>query len=276
MKWNILLLLIAWLFISTADAQITVESLKPIFNQTIEAPDVWRFEQLQYVLDKVPALPPATTAAQWTRDAESLRGRLLEDVIFHGWPKEVVNAKPVFEEVGRISSGKGYRIRKLRYEVVPGMWSIALIYEPENLNGKAPAVISLLGHFYGEGKTMAYNQKLCINYALRGMITITPEWLNTGELNSPENSHADFEPQIDFVGGNPVGLFYLAMRRVLDYLYVQPNVDTNRIGVTGLSGGGWQTIMLSSLDHRIYASIPVAGFESAYSFLDRTSGPDWL
>ena len=60
---------------------------------------------------------------------------------------------------------------------------------------------------------------------------------------------------------NAAGLFYLAMRKGLDYLYDNPNVDRSRIAVTGLSGGGWQTIMLGALDERVALSIPVAGYE---------------
>jgi dienelactone hydrolase len=52
------------------------------------------------------------------------------------------------------------------------------------------------------------------------------------------------------------------MRRGLDYLYDHPSVDRNRIGVTGLSGGGWQTIFLSSMDERVRVSVPVAGYSS--------------
>jgi hypothetical protein len=62
------------------------------------------------------------------------------------------------------------------------------------------------------------------------------------------------------VGVNGLGLFYIEMRRGLDYLYNDPRVDRSRIAVTGLSGGGWQTIVLSSLDPRVTAAIPVAGF----------------
>src|SRR5436853_7176170 len=52
------------------------------------------------------------------------------------------------------------------------------------------------------------------------------------------------------------------MRRGLDYLYEHPNTDRSRLGMTGLSGGGWQTIVLSSLDERVKAAVPVAGFSS--------------
>jgi hypothetical protein len=78
-----------------------------------------------------------------------------------------------------------------------------------------------------------------------------------------------FAAELDLVGANAVGLFYLAMRRGLDYLYEHANVDRARLGMTGLSGGGWQTITLSSLDKRVSAAVPVAGFASLVSELDR-------
>jgi len=120
------------------------------------------------------------------------------------------------------------------------------------------------GHVFLEGKAIEYKQKLCINYAKRGILTLSLEWFGFGELSQPENGH-DFAAHLDLVGANAIGLFYLAMRRGLDYLYDHPSVDRNRLGVTGLSGGGWQTIVLSALDERVSVAVPVAGYGSLMS-----------
>ena len=94
------------------------------------------------------------------------------------------------------------------------------------------------------------------------------EWLGCGELNLPENTHW-FGAHLDLVGANAIGLFYLAMRKGLDFLEQHPRVDPQRLAVTGLSGGGWQTIILSSLDERVAVSIPVAGYSAVISRIER-------
>ena len=186
--------------------------------------------------------PTATSAQQWTAEANRLRQHLLNDVVFHGWPKDWVSSPPKFEDLGIIEGGEGYRIRKLRFEIVPGFQSTALLYEPTNMQGKVPAVLNVNGHVGAPGKSIEYKQKRCINLAKHGMLALNLEWLAFGELSSPENLHW-FGAHLDLVGMNGVGLFYLAMRRGLDYLYDHPQVDRNRLAVTGLSGGGWQTIV---------------------------------
>lgn len=219
------------------------------------------FQVRQYIIQNTVPLPTApATSEQWTAAAERLRGHLLE-VIFHGWPKEWTESAPRFEEAGVVDTDEGYRIRKLRYEIVPDFEASALLYEPEHTTGKVPAVLNLAGHDGPMGYAYEFKQKRCVSYARHGILALNLEWFGFGELSKPGNDHWS-AAHLDFVGANGLGIFYLAMRRGLDYLYNDPRVDRDRIGVTGLSGGGWQTIVLSSLDQRVKAANPVAGFSS--------------
>jgi dienelactone hydrolase len=251
-----------------ARAQADPRVIVPILSRPIQSREVVTFQLQQYLLSKAPSLPDPSSAERWTAESQQIRQRLLNDVIFHGWPKNWVDSPPRFEDLGRIPSGKGYQIHKLRYEVVPGFYATALLYEPEDFEGKIPAVLNLMGHHREQGNTVEFEQKLCINEALRGMIALNPEWMGMGGLNVQGNEHW-FASHLDLVGMNGLGLFYLAMRKGLDYLAEDPNVDSSRIGLTGLSGGGWQTIVLSSLDPRALVSVPVAGFTSLPGRVER-------
>ena len=247
------------LLTSLAHAQNTAGEVRGILDKQLQSSTVVTFQLQQFLMKQVPDLPAATTPENWIAEAKRIRERVLTHVVFHGWPQAWVMSSPRFEDKGKLPSGKGYRVRKLRYEIVPGFYSVALLYTPSNLQGKAPAVLDVMGHFYATGKSEPFEQKLCINQALRGMIALNLEFLDMGELFDKENAHM-YGAHLDLVGANDVGLFYLAMRRGLDYLWENPQVDRNRIAVTGLSGGGWQTIVLSSLDERVNLSIPVAGY----------------
>ena len=242
-------------------AQSDPEQVGTVLGEEILPPSVAVFQLRRYILGRVAKPPAATSAREWDGEARRLRQHLLNDVAFHGWPKEWVNAPPKFEDLGAIPSGKGYRIRKLRYEIVPGFVSAALLYEPENLQGKVPAVLNVNGHVGPSGKAVEYKQKRCINFAKHGIIALNLEWFRFGELSREENTHW-FGAHLDLVGANALGLFLLEMRRGLDYLYNHPHVDRSRLGVTGLSGGGWQTIVLGALDERVTAAVPVAGYSS--------------
>ena len=239
--------------------QSTPQQTGRALSQTIQSADVVEFQIRKYLSQHVatPRLP--ATAGEWTTESQRIRAHLLNDVIFHGWPKDVVSAPLKFEDAGIIETGKGYRMRKIRYEIVPGFWTTAISYEPASLSGKVPAVLNVHGHG-SAGKAFEFKQKRCINQALRGMVALSPEWFGFGEL-SQETNHHDYGAHLELAGVNAAGLFYLAMRKGLDYLYENPNVDRSRIAVTGLSGGGWQTIVLSALDERVTLSIPVAGYE---------------
>jgi dienelactone hydrolase len=249
-------------------AQTTPGQVARFLGPALQTPDVAAYQLRQYLDRKAPLLAAPTSAAAWSEEGNGIRRRVLDDVVFHGWPREWVDAPLKAEDLGSISSGPGYRMRKIRYEIVPGFQSTAILYEPEKLEGKAPAVLNVNGHVGPPGKSIEYKQKRCINFARNGILALNLEWFSYGELAGAENSHW-FGAHLDLVGANGVGLFYLAMRKGLDFLDRHPNVDRSRLGVTGLSGGGWQTIILSALDERVNVSVPVAGYSSLRSRIER-------
>ncbi len=266
-KSKCLLLLLILVGAHSAFSQSDAQQVGAALGEEILPPNVAVFQLRHYLLDRVAKPPVATSAREWAAEANRLRQHLLNEVVFHGWPKEWVNAPPRFEDLGVVQSGTGYRLRKLRYEIVPGFQSAAILYEPENLQGKVPAILNVNGHVGPPGKSVEYKQKRCINFAKHGILALNLEWLGFGELGQLHNRHW-FGAHLDLVGANALGLFYLAMRRGLDYLYDHPHVDRGRLGVTGLSGGGWQTIVLSALDERVTVAVPVAGYASLRSKIE--------
>src|ERR1039458_2019547 len=249
---------------SLANSQSLPKPLEPILSQRIQAAEVTEHLLREYAMAHVAPLSTPQSPQQWTSEAKRVRRHLLDEITVRGWLGEWVDAPAKFEDLGIMSTGTGYRMRKLRYEIVPGFQSTAILYEPLDIRGKIPAILCVNGHAFSLGKAVEDKQKLCINFAKRGMLALNLEWLDCGELNQPENDH-NFAGHLDLVGVNGVGLFYLAMRRGLDYLYDHPNVDRQRLAVTGKSGGGGQTIVLSSLDEKDAGSNTVAGFASLTS-----------
>jgi dienelactone hydrolase len=250
-----------FLFAHETFAQSTPRDLQAVLGEQILAPSAALLQMKSFILSRVASPPVPTSAAQWTEESQRLRRHLLQDVVFHGWPPEWVNSPSTFEDVGTIETHQGYRLRKLRYEVVPGLQSVAILYEPEKLQGKVPAILNVNGHVGPAGKAVEYKQKRCINFAKHGIVALNLEWFAFGELQAEGNQHW-YGAHLDLVGANALGIFLLEMRRGLDYLCDHPSVDRNRVGVTGLSGGGWQTIFLSALDERVKVTVPVAGYSS--------------
>lgn len=121
----------------------SLPSVEKALDQVVQPPAGNDLQMEQFLLARIPPLPKPSSAKQWSDDEKRLRQRILRDVVYHGWPQEWVDSAPHFELMGTIETDKGYQIRKLRYQIVPGFLGTALLYEPENIHERMPAVLNL-------------------------------------------------------------------------------------------------------------------------------------
>lgn len=175
---------------------------------------------------------------------------------------------PLNAKVTGVIKMKGYRIEKLVFESVPGYFVTGCIYVPEKIKGKVPAVLNLMGHDQEAFRAELY-QLINVNLALKGIIVYSIDPPGQGEMvqyyDSSSNSssigysvieHGYFANQTFLLGVSPAVHFVRDGMRAIDYLISRKDVDANRIGVTGFSGGGTITSFLSAVDERVKVSIP--------------------
>ena len=225
-------------------------------------------EVQHYCEARVPRLSNFTSLRDWEAEAAQLARR--------SWRKWSSAARrPAGATCPARSSGwtpslAGRAIAsKLRYEAVPGLWIPALLYEPDQLDGKVPVILNVNGHDGTPGKAVDYKQ---IRSHQRGQARHARAQRRM-DRHGPAPTAGFRHPQINqlnLCGTSGLAPFYLSMKRGLDLLLGLPNADPERVAVTGLSGGGWQTIFISALDLRVKLSTPVAGYSS---LLTRGSPP---
>ena len=249
------------LFSSRDAAGLEKAELEKLLKHEIIGPDLAMAEVQSFTEQRVPAMPAARSLDEWQKQAASIRRDVLAKVVFRGQAQAWRKLPTRVEWLDAIETDGDYRIRKLRYEAVPGMWCAGLLYEPTKLDGRVPVVLNVNGHDRNDGKAAKYKQIRCINQAKRGMIALNVEWIGMGQHNLPGNAHYCLN-QLDLCGTSGLAPFYLAMKRGIDILLEHEHADPARLAVAGLSGGGWQTIFISSLDTRVKLANPVAGYSS--------------
>jgi dienelactone hydrolase len=243
-------------------------AIESALSKPILVPNQPLIEVQVYTAANVKSMPGVTTAEQWDKLSDQIRDEVMNKVVLTGEAKRWREAKTRVEWLDTLP-GPGYRVKKLRYEAIPGLWIPALLYEPEKLAGKVPVVLNVNGH-ERTGISTPYIQERCINLAKRGILALNYEWYGMGQLRTDNFAHYRAN-QLDLTGTNGVSLHYFAQSRAIDLLLAHPNADPQRLAVTGLSGGGWQTIVISSLDKRVKLANPVAGYSS---FVTRSQFPD--
>jgi hypothetical protein len=245
---------------SSSRAGDALSGVEAALAREIIGPRLTQAEAQEFCAIRVPPMPEVATSEQWTAQIDAYRRQVLSKVVLRGEAAVWSDAAPGVEWLETIDGGPGYKINKLRYEAIPGLWIPALLYVPESLSGKVPVVLNVNGHD-AKGKAVDYKQIRCINLAKRGMLALNVEWYGMGQFRTPGFRHSLINT-IDLCGTGGIALHYLMLKRGIDVLLAHENADPSRVAVTGLSGGGWQTIFISGLDPRVTLSDPVAGYSS--------------
>ncbi|QDU44085.1 Acetyl xylan esterase (AXE1) [Symmachiella dynata] len=257
------LITVCLILLSRAAIAADEPELQSLLTKPIIGAELSQDEVMEFTDARVMPMPEVETIAQWEAFVRRQRQATFAEVIYRGSAAQWRDAELGVEYLDTIDGGPGYSIRKLRYEAVPGLWIPALLYVPDNLTGKVPVIMNVNGHD-GNGKAAPYKQIRCINQAKRGMIALNVEWFGMGQLRTDNFAHYRLN-QIDLCGTSGYGAFYLSMKRALDVLLSHEHADPERVAVTGLSGGGCQTIQISALDERVTLADPVAGYSSFHT-----------
>lgn len=150
-----------------------------------------------------------------------------------------------------------YAIENIAIETMPGLYVCGSLYSPVKAKGKIPVVLCPDGHF-GDGRYRADCQYRCAMLAKMGCMAISYDLFAWGE------SLLQFKPE-DHRRSVAQTVQTLNSIRILDYLISLPNADTGRIAITGGSGGGSQTMLVTAIDDRIKLSVPVVMMSSYHS-----------
>ena len=193
---------------------------------------------------------------------------------------------------GRIIKDK-YIIEKVAFESRPDHHVTALLYIPAGV-GPFPGILHLPGHSY-TAKGRDYYQRIGRYFALNGFVVLQIDPVGQGERcqicqdsatayldiygnpmeQNTTGQHELYNEGLLLVGSGMVAWEAWDNIRSIDYLCSRPEVDINKIGVTGLSGGGTQTTYLIPLDPRIKAAAPssyIATTEEKYKTIGSQDG----
>ena len=152
----------------------------------------------------------------------------------------------------------GYSIRKLVLETYPGFYLTGTVYAPLK-EGPHPAILSAHGHWSTgrfEHSDRASIPGRAITLARQGYVVLSYSMIGYNETKDLFPHRFD-EDHYQLWGFSAMGLQLWNSLRALDYLESLPEVDPNRIGMTGASGGATQTFLLTAIDQRIKAAVPV-------------------
>jgi dienelactone hydrolase len=180
--------------------------------------------------------------SSWEKRAAMIRQGIVKGMQWEKMPSIKDNFNPVMHSAKTMD---GYVVENIALESFPGFYITGNLYYPTRKQDKYAAILAPHGH--GDNPRFGESvQKRCAVLARMGAIVFAYDMVGYGD--SQQINHK-----------MPIALLLQTWnsKRVLDYLLSRPDVDPERIGMTGESGGGTQTFILTAIDDRIKVSVPV-------------------
>jgi cephalosporin-C deacetylase-like acetyl esterase len=222
-------------------------------QRLIESLDALAETQLQ---QRAQAVAKIQTRAEMEKRKDAVRRKILG--LIGGLPER---QKGVAAKRFGTLTGDGFQVERLAYESLPGLWVTANLYVPTNGNGPFAAVLLAPGH-EAAGKQSQYSWG--VNFARNQVMALAIDPLGQGErlqyfdperkastIGGSTGEHGEANVPAILIGENIARYFINDSMRAIDYLITRSDVDRNRIGALGCSGGGTSTAYLAALDNRV-------------------------
>ncbi|WP_298866763.1 acetylxylan esterase [uncultured Gimesia sp.] len=171
------------------------------------------------------------------------------------------------------TTSAGFIVENITFQSRPGLHVTGNLYRPIKQEGKIPAILYVCGHGNVKKNGISYGSKAHYQhhgawFARNGYVCLTIDTLQLGEIEGLH--HGTYREGMWWWlsrGYTPAGVEAWNCIRALDYLQSRPEVDGEKLGVTGRSGGGAYSWWISAIDERIKASVPVAGITNLKNYV---------
>ena len=200
----------------------------------------------------------------WSRTKTDLRRQLYEMLGLQPLPARTDLKAQVTGSIER----DGIIVEKVVFQSRPGLYVTGNFYRPAEQDGPLPTILYVCGHGRVKIDDVSYGNKSHYQhhgtwFAQNGYCCLTIDTLQLGEIEGIHHgTHRLGRWWWNARSYTPAGVEAWNCIRALDYLETREEVDVDKFGVTGRSGGGAYTFWISALDERIKVSAPVAGITS--------------
>lgn len=199
-------------------------------------------------------LPDFHSLQDWEKRKAQLRKQILSAAGLYPMPNRTAPRAEIFGRLER----DGYTIEKVLLETLPGYYLGGNLYRPLNRAGKLPGILNAHGHWtYGrlENEDLFSGQALGINLAKQGYVLFAYDMV--GYNDTIQTPHKFGTPAEQLWSFGPLQLQLWNSIRATDFIAALPDVDSQRLAVTGASGGGTQAFLLAAVDDRLSFAAPV-------------------